>query len=91
MDYYNLVIDRKKVIKMNLNQINDKAVNSLHQYFEDDYTRDINEIDAKQMNQEEITNLVKNQADQHREKIASLEVLRKNINVKAKSSMARYY
>ncbi|WP_294578724.1 hypothetical protein [uncultured Thomasclavelia sp.] len=76
---------------MNLNQINDKAVNSLHQYFEDDYTRDINEIDAKQMNQEEITNLVKNQADQHREKIASLEVLRKNINVKAKSSMARYY
>ena len=71
-----------------INQINDKAVNSLHQYFEDDYTRDINEIDAKQMNQEEITNLVKNQ---HREKIASLEVLRKNINVKAKSSMARYY
>ena len=72
---------------MNVNQINQNAINSLHQYFENDYTDKDIKVSTKQLSQDEITEMVKNQANIRKTKNASLEVLRKNINIKAKNSL----
>ncbi|MFQ6791493.1 MAG: hypothetical protein ACLRT4_01785 [Thomasclavelia sp.] len=71
---------------MNLDQINQQAVNSLHQYFNDDHSGNIVKSSKKQLSQDEITNLVKQQVQKRQSKIATLQVLRKNINIEAKNS-----
>ena len=65
---------------MDVNQINQNAINSLHHYFKNDYTDKDIKVSTKQLSQDEITEMVKNQANIRKTKNASLEVLRKNIN-----------
>ena len=72
---------------MDVNQINQNAINSLHHYFENDYADKTIEASTKPLTQDEITEIVKNQANICKTKNASLEVLRKNINIKAKESL----
>lgn len=72
---------------MNVNQINQNAINSLQQYFENDYTDKDIKVSKKHLSQDEITEMVKKQANIRKTKNASLEVLRKNINIKAKNSL----
>lgn len=72
---------------MDVNQINQNAINSLHHYFENDYADKTIEASTKPLTQDEITEMVKNQANIRKTKNASLEVLRKNINIKAKNSL----
>lgn len=68
---------------MDVKQINQSGIDSLHHYFENDCA---NNTSKKPLTQDNITEMVKNQVNIYKIKNASLEVLRKNINVKTKKS-----
>lgn len=72
---------------MDVSQINRNAIKSLHHYFKNDYGNKTIETSPKPLTQKEITKIVKNQANICKTKKTSLEVLRKNINIKAKKSL----
>lgn len=70
---------------MNTQQISQQAISSLNTYFNDN-NKNL-KIDEHLLDQEQITDIVKEKIEAQEAKIASLEVLRKNISVEAKESL----
>lgn len=70
---------------MNTQQISQQAISSLNTYFNDN-NKNL-KIDEQLLDQEQITDIVKEKIEAQEAKIASLEVLRKNISIEAKESL----
>lgn len=70
---------------MNTQQISQQAISSLNTYFNDN-NKNL-KIDEHLLDQEQITDIVKEKIEAQEAKIASLEVLRKNISIEAKESL----
>lgn len=72
---------------MNTQQINEQAISSLNTYFNDNKNSKNLKVDDRLLDKDQITGIVKDKIQAHEAKIASLEVLRKNISVEAKESL----
>lgn len=70
---------------MNTQQINEQAISSLNTYFVDN--NENLKVDEHLLDKDQITDIVKKKIKTHEAKIASLEVLRKNISIEAKESL----
>lgn len=70
---------------MNTQQINEQAISSLNTYFVDN--NENLKVDEHLLDKDQITDIVKEKIKTHEAKIASLEVLRKNISIEAKESL----
>lgn len=70
---------------MNTQQINEQAISSLNTYFVDN--NENLKVDEHLLDKDQITDIVKEKIKTQEAKIASLEVLRKNISIEAKESL----